>query len=404
MKLHKLHFTKFWFFLIIASGFSMPVMADCTSMNFIGASKITQLDNAINSYDQLALQYNQNMNFADTAFAEKTDLNAPWGNVIASRNALIKASDNTKTALGELFTFNKGYISMGCIQADMIAVEAEYKQSIARLDKSQQTLRQVPVDWRIRYQKAISCEKLNTLADETDERGRNWSKKYDRVIDEFKIADTQLTEMSVLDPAYAELQQKVIDLKKQALPGVNGYPVILSNIYDATIKLQQKGCIALDPTKLANYQSQHQTVLTEIRTVQSQMQTIKQPSPTTNVAAPQKPKNITMPQLRSSPEAILTVSAPPIISAPTPITQTINLRNRSGGILCLYIAQTKQMACDFMPNTLRKVNASSVTAFGGGYWSSDGNYMEMKVCRNILPGNTIVQVTRGLDPDCQATR
>jgi hypothetical protein len=401
MKIHnikrrKTNFSKFWLFLIIASAFSMPAMADCTSMNFIGTSKVDALNKSVANYDQLALEYNQRIKISDTAFTNKTDLDKPWSDVLTSRNKLIKSGNETKIALGDLFEFNKNFISMGCMQSDITAIETEYKQSIARLDNSQQTLSQVPVDWRIRYQKAISCEKLNALAKAADTRGRNWSEKYDQLITEFETAMRQLSATPVSDPAYTKLRQKLIQQKKRAIPGVNGYPPRLSAIYDTTIKLQQAGCIALTPAELTSYQSRHQAIMTEIRAKQAQMQNVEQIFPASRATLPTQPKTSTTPPLRTSPE-------PAVTTPPTPMAN-IHLRNRSGDILCLYIADTKQTLCNFMPNTLRTIKASSVTAFGGGYWAEEGKYMEMKVCRNILPGNTVVQVTRGLDANCQAAR
>ena len=349
IKRRKTNHGKFWLFVVIASAFAIPAMADCTSMNFIGTSKIDALNKSIASYDQLALEYNQRIKISDTAFTNKTDLDKPWSDVLTSRNQLIEAGEKTKTALGGLFEFNKNFISMGCMQSDIAAIETEYKQSVARLDNSQQILSQVPVDWRIRYQKAISCEKLNSQAKAADTRGRNWSEKYDNLITEFEAAIRQLAATPVSDPAYTDLRQKVIQQKKLAIPGVNGYPPRLLDIYNATIKLQQAGCIALNPEELTSYQTRHQVIMAEIRAKQAQMQNVEQVFPAKNAVPLTEPKTTVIPQLRTSPE--------PTVAAPATPMADIHLRNRSGGILCLYVAKTKQMACDFMPNTLRKIKA-----------------------------------------------
>lgn len=403
--------------------------ADCMTERLIGIGKADALDKAMRLYDDKARIYNQNIKHADNAFASGNDMDNIWPQVLIARDQLIKAAEQASLTLDDMNSFSREYLSSGCFDADPDKVEQEYQQTSTTIKTSMQTLAKVPENWQDRYNRSKICSALNEREQQGQKRGREWADKYDGLIEIYDEARKTASALDPADPGYAKARKNLIDARNNAFPGVAGYPQILADMFDITIMKQNAGCISLTPAQLKSYTDRQSIVKVEIETKSQQMQNLEQDFPVASrqpkaqQPASYTPKPQTEPKqapatqqaetpiirLRASPDnnaddnnaVDASPSRPAISSASTdPITAEISIRNRSGDILCLFDSNSAQTACDFMAGEVRKITATRIIAFGGGYWSSNGQYMQMKTCRILTPKPQEQAVMSGIDPDC----
>lgn len=386
---------------LLLFGSVRSAQADCTGLRFVGEGKSEEATEAISNYDRKAGIFNQIIKQADEEFLKTSNVNAIWPQVLLSRNELIEAGFAAKQALREMHDFNKSYLAAGCFKADPNQLKQEFQQSTAIFDSSLAILKSMPEDWQTRYSKVITCNALNAQTNQQKQRGAHWAQQYDGLIASYDTAKQNLTGVTLAAPQYASLRTKLITARDQAISGVAGYPEVLTSLHNLQLDKINEDCVAISEQALGQYKARHQSVLAEIRVKYLEMKNLE----TLHPLAPSHV--ITSAQVKSPvakpppPKATITSKLSNITSPKQPPqSNPIDMVNRSGQILCIHNPNTNDTTCNFMPNTSRQVQASNLTVFGGGYWSSNRQYNNMTVCHQFAPLPTQIIVTGGVSLGC----
>jgi len=379
--------------------------ADCTTDRLIGVGKANALDAAMLSYDTKATAYNQSIKAADTAFAANENIDSIWPVVLVARDGLVQAGQTALLALSDMNRFNQQYISSGCFNADAAKLEQEYKNNKSTFDSALQTLGKVPDNWQDRYGVAAICRTIKTRDEQANIRGAQWSATHDRLISAYDLARKNTLALPNTDPAYPELRKKLILARDQALPGVIGYPEIIGSIFDLTLLNLDNGCFAMTAEALKTYRQQQTTLQAEIRKKLSEMQSIESDFPlvstlsTKTLSAVEQTTTPRPSSIKPAPKTPAIALRKQAETLPS-MAGNISFRNRSGDVLCLFDAISNETLCNLMAGVSRTITSTQITAFGGGYWTPDGKYMEMKTCRILKPSLQKQAILPGKDPQC----
>lgn len=390
------HLVAITFFAFFASVSSAQAQQTCDEMHADGSQIATRAQMQADIYDMHAKSLNQALQQVDKAHNEGGDMDAAWQAVVTNRDQLKTAGTDAIKSLRALHAFNLKYANAGCVPVTDSKINEEFQQSIKPFQANMIKLNNIPDDWRQykakpRAQNSETCKKLADNVKTQDANGQAFASKYDPLIAAYDAKYQQL--LLVPDhskPVYAKLRNQVLTARDAAMPGVMGYPAILQVMFDLTIERNNAGCIHMSDEALQGYRRNNKQLHGEIQEKQNQMASLETtfPPPSPELA------------LRKESEAPLVQ-----INKPEPEIGEIRLRNGSSNILCIAQEGAEEPICNLFPGQMREVHAIKVRVFGGGYWSPDGTYSDMTLCRDFMPipGDKEQYVQPGLESNCEAT-
>jgi hypothetical protein len=382
-----------------------PVLAQtCDTLRGTGLTLVDRVEKTMSSYERKAADYNVAIKAADQAYKDRADINEKWPQVILKRDILISSTMTTLGVLADMNAFNKNYQAAGCFESDLATIEADYQQTISPFTSNLVILHQVPDDWRKRYQSDIAssqCKALDQKAKSDDVKGASWAQKYDPLIEAYDIKRASMDKMAATAPDYSNQRNELLSARDKALPGVIGYSDVLNRMFENAKAKRNAGCIAMTDTDLENFRARNDNLLAEIQTKADEMMALETSFPVTPIGPVIEPKPRTVPvetiPTDMTPAPLPVAPAPSVvISAAGPIT----MRNASGNILCIHQTNTLETVCNFMPGTVRTLTAMEVMVFGGGYWTQNQKYRDMKVCQILNPSSKERIITRSISPGC----
>lgn len=385
------------FFILAAWLISTPAMSqqDCTLMQARGIELAQQAQQHADAYDGFAKAFNAALQNADKVRAQGGDLDTAWKSLVNSRDQLRSAGQVTLSALSKLHGFNLQYAAAGCVPVTATTINWEYQQSIAPFQANMQKLDKIPDDWRSypdapQSNNTETCAQLASKVVAEDNKGRKFADKYDPLIANYdKVRQQVLLIPDHSTPVYTKLRNKLIAARDAALPGVKGYPAVLQSMYDLTMARNAAGCIHMSEDKLKEYRNNNNQLQAEIADKQKEMENL----------------DTIFPAFQSRIEPSIPEMQSPLVSTEMAAReQTIRLRNNSSNILCLKTDVARAPECNLFPGQMRELHANTVRVFGGGYWTSDGQYADMSVCRDFSPApNDREQIIHiGLEANCTA--
>lgn len=388
----KQYLSLFTLFFLMSTSLAFA-QQDCEAMQAQGSQLAQAAQQRANAYDQYAIAYNATLKEADNIRTQNADMDAAWVKLVAARDQLKQAGEKTLSALATLHDFNLQFVAAGCVSVPTDTINAEYQQSIAPFQSNMVTLAKIPNDWRKYGANSAKPDKMSCLqlADKMkaiDANGRAFADKFDPLIADYDKKHEQL--LLVPDhskPVYSKLRNQLITARGAALPGVKGYPAVLQAMYDITLRQHAAGCINLNDNAMANYKTNNSQLLAEIKAKLQEMENLEITFPAPTVS-------------RSPSESVAILQVPDIPAG----NLDIRLRNASSSILCLLQDTANEAVCNFFPGQMREVHASQVRVFGGGYWTPEGQYSDMTLCRDFtqVSGDREQIVRMGLEANCSA--
>lgn len=229
------------------------------------------IDAAREAYEQSAARMDERIALANTTAQNGENVEPLWRDVIATRDEMKPRAQQALSTVNDGFATMQAYVAANCTTQTKDEVEQRHIQATKLYQDRLTMLASLPDDWRQRYgrYKAASnpaiCAALQQKHKDADATAKNYSLANDDKIAAYRKARLAVNEAIDLERPFDEAWKTLVDARKAALPGVNGYGDVISKVFKASIDNIEQGCVAMSAAREDAVRKNATDILLEIR-------------------------------------------------------------------------------------------------------------------------------------------